>query len=232
MSIMKKVVLSSVSVLALSTVALPSVSAEDAAWSANTALVTDYRFRGVSLSNKDFAVQGGFDVNWASGFYVGTWASSIETFGGSEMEMDIYAGYGFESNGLSYDVGILAYTYPGSDDTHYLEAYGSVGGSFNDVGWTVGAAYAYDQDNLGNQTNLYVYTDLEYSLTDVISLSGHLGVEEGAFGKFNGDAKLDWSLGFSYALSDTVGLGVTYIDTNMNNTIGKETAVISLSASF
>ena len=46
--------------------------------SANVALTTDYRFRGVSLSAGDPAIQGGIDVGHESGFYVGTWASSIE----------------------------------------------------------------------------------------------------------------------------------------------------------
>ena len=46
--------------------------------SANVALTSDYRFRGVSLSNGDPAIQGGIDVGHDSGFYVGTWASSIE----------------------------------------------------------------------------------------------------------------------------------------------------------
>ena len=45
--------------------------------SANVALTTDYRFRGISQSGGDPALQGGFDVAHDSGFYVGTWASSI-----------------------------------------------------------------------------------------------------------------------------------------------------------
>ena len=44
----------------------------------NVAGVTDYRFRGLSLSGGDFAVQGGITVNHSSGFYVGTWGSSLE----------------------------------------------------------------------------------------------------------------------------------------------------------
>ncbi len=41
--------------------------------SGNVGIVTDYRFRGVSLSGGDFALQGGIDVTHDSGFYVGTW---------------------------------------------------------------------------------------------------------------------------------------------------------------
>ena len=44
--------------------------------SGNVALVTDYRFRGVSLSAGDMALQGGIDAATDGGFYVGTWAST------------------------------------------------------------------------------------------------------------------------------------------------------------
>ena len=61
--------------------------------SGNAALVTDYRFRGVSFSDEDIPIQGGIDLEHDSGFYVGTWGSSIEdspVFG--HTEVDIYAG--------------------------------------------------------------------------------------------------------------------------------------------
>ncbi|MBL4639835.1 MAG: hypothetical protein JKY57_04830, partial [Kordiimonadaceae bacterium] len=40
----------------------PAAAQDDAgiSLSANAALVSDYRFRGVSLSDKDIAIQGGF----------------------------------------------------------------------------------------------------------------------------------------------------------------------------
>lgn len=235
MTITKKLLLSSLSVLAVSTLAAPTVSADDAALelSANTAIVSDYRFRGLSLSDKDIAIQGGLDLTTKSGFYVGTWASSIETFAGSETELDIYAGYGFEASGLSFDVGVLAYTYPGSMDTTYLEAYGSVGGSVTEeLGWTFGMAYAFDQDSLGGQDNLYIYGDLEYDVADSpMSFTAHLGRETGAFGKAASKAKIDWSLGAAFSVSDNVSFGVSYVDTNVSG-IGSGGAVISLSASF
>ncbi|MEN8675919.1 MAG: TorF family putative porin, partial [Alteriqipengyuania sp.] len=42
--------------------------------SGNVSLVSDYRFRGVSFSDEDIAIQGGIDLAHESGFYVGTWA--------------------------------------------------------------------------------------------------------------------------------------------------------------
>ena len=49
--------------------------------SANVTLTSDYRFRGISQTGEDAAIQGGFDLGFEPGFYIGTWASSVD-FGG------------------------------------------------------------------------------------------------------------------------------------------------------
>lgn len=187
-----------------------SASAQDSAWevSGNAAYTSDYRFRGISLSGNEFAIQGGFDAGHESGFYVGTWASSIDTFGGSETELDFYAGYGWEVEGLSFDVGAIGYFYPGSDDTEYYEAYGSVSGTAGVIGLTAGVAYAPEQDNLGDDDNLYVYGDAELPLGDSpVSLALHVGLEDGAFG----DEKVDYSIGLAGSAAG-LDLSVAYID--------------------
>ena len=59
-------------------------------------LVSDYRFRGVSQSDRGMAVQGGFTIAHESGAYVGTWGSNLGgwgRFGGANMELDLIAGY-------------------------------------------------------------------------------------------------------------------------------------------
>ena len=62
----------------------------------NVALVTDYRFRGISQSDEDIAIQGGFDAGWDNVIYVGVWGSSVDFdsndgFDGS-LELDYYVG--------------------------------------------------------------------------------------------------------------------------------------------
>ncbi len=196
--------------------------------SANVMLVSEYRFRGVSLSDKDVALQGGFDIETTSGFYAGAWASSIETFAGSETEVDIYAGYGGELGKLAYDVGFMAYTYPGSSGTLYLEGYGSISGAVDAIEWTAGAAYAFSQDNLGNQDNIYLYLDGGMPLGESgLSLAGHFAYEDGAFG----DGKLDWSVGVTYPVKD-FEIGVSYVDTNLSDRLGDAGILVSLGASF
>ena len=85
--------------------------------SGNVALTTDYRFRGVSLSGGDPAIQGGITVTHETGLYVGTWSSSIR--GGDyygEQELDLFGGWSGEvTSGLTLDAGLLIYVYPGNE---------------------------------------------------------------------------------------------------------------------
>src|SRR5256885_16505330 len=43
----------------------------------NVGLFSQYIFRGLTQTNRDPALQGGFDYAHSSGFYAGTWASNI-----------------------------------------------------------------------------------------------------------------------------------------------------------
>lgn len=69
-------------------------------FSAYATLTTDYRFRGVSRTGGDPAIQGSADYTHPSGFFVGVWASTVgdsdhrtgKDFDGGEI--DYYTGYG------------------------------------------------------------------------------------------------------------------------------------------
>lgn len=188
--------------------------------SGNVAMVSDYRFRGVSFSDGDIALQGGVDVAHSSGFYVGTWGSSISggtAFG--ELELDIYGGWSGEvSDGVSFDVGLLYYIYPTGDvagaATDYFEPYASISYDLGPVSTTVGVAYAWEQTSLGDQDNLYLYTDFEMGIADTpLSASVHLGYTDGVFATDLGGNSFDWGVGLSYAVTDSLSLGVNYVDT-------------------
>ncbi|WP_370189723.1 TorF family putative porin [Qipengyuania sp.] len=231
--------------LSLATPAMAQ-SEEDSGFStsANVALTTDYRFRGVSLSGGDPAVQGGFDVAHDSGFYIGTWASSIK--GGpayGDLEFDIYAGWGGQlSDAVSVDVGVLYYIYPTEDlglDTDYIEPYASVGVNFGPAEATFGVAYAPKQDSLGGTDNLYLYTDVGFGLPGTpVSLSGHLGYTDGALAPpllagTTDDTGLDWSIGASVT-QGKFEVGVAYIGVEGPSIDGftDDAIVGTISASF
>lgn len=186
--------------------------------SANVAMTSEYRFRGVDLSGGELAIQGGVDVEHDSGFYVGTWASSLDetTVGFGSTELDLYGGWSGEvADGVSVDVGVIQYMYPdaGPGDFDYTEFYGSVGFTFGPAEATVGVAYAPDQDSLGSTDNTYVYTDLGIGIPDTpITVTGHLGYTDG-FLTFTGDSKaFDWSIGAEAAIPSTpLSLSVAYV---------------------
>ena len=64
---------------------LAAGSAVAAEIEANVALATDYSFRGWSQTQRDPALQGGFDIAFESGFYVGTWGSNVNFGPGSDL---------------------------------------------------------------------------------------------------------------------------------------------------
>lgn len=82
----------------------------------NVGVVTDYRYRGISQSRLKPALQGGADFSHKSGFYLGTWASTIkwikDSGGDGPVEIDLYGGYKGTVGPVGYDVGVLRYQYP------------------------------------------------------------------------------------------------------------------------
>jgi uncharacterized protein (TIGR02001 family) len=109
-----------VSTLIASGAALAQTAPEpDYTLSYNIGAVTDYRYRGISQSRLKPAVQGGADFSHKSGFYLGTWASSIKWIrdagGDARAEVDLYGGYKTTVGPVGLDVGALRYLYPNSD---------------------------------------------------------------------------------------------------------------------
>ncbi|NCW25079.1 MAG: hypothetical protein EBV84_06845, partial [Betaproteobacteria bacterium] len=97
----------------------------------NAAVVSDYRYRGITQTIFKPAVQVGADLGLPNGLYAGIWATNIKWIkdygsidvrdnkgvagikGGSEV--DIYAGYKTEIvKGVMGDIGVLRYQYPGN----------------------------------------------------------------------------------------------------------------------
>lgn len=117
-------------------------------------LTSDYRFRGVSQTDSEMAIQGGVTIAHESGVYVGTWASNLSgwgTFGGANMELDLIAGYRAKlSESATLDVGLTWYMYPGgAAKTDFAEPYVKLTGTTGPVTLAAGAAYAPKQRALG-----------------------------------------------------------------------------------
>ncbi len=160
----------------------------------NLSLTSDYRYRGISQTRLQPAIQGGADYAFASGFYVGTWASTIkwikdaETAAGvaakGSVEWDLYGGYKGEiAKDLSYDVGVLAYVYPsnkyseipGAANANTTEIYGAI---------TYGPAtlkYSHSLTNLfgfaDSKNSGYLDLSATFEVGDGIQLIPHVGFQ-------------------------------------------------------
>jgi len=103
----------------IATAMLATTSVAQAEISANVAMASDYVFRGLSQTDNQMALQGGFDYEHDSGLYIGTWASNVsqdffneDGSNDPQLEVDLYAGYSGEIGVIGYDVGYLRYQYP------------------------------------------------------------------------------------------------------------------------
>ncbi|KQX17499.1 MULTISPECIES: TorF family putative porin [unclassified Sphingomonas] len=197
------------SVLAL-LVATPALAQEESSpftVSGSIGLASDYRFRGVSQTDKEMAIQGGITVGHESGFYVGTWGSNLAgwgTFGGSNTELDIFGGYKIElTEGVALDAGLTWFMYPGgADKTDFAELFAKLSTTLGPVSLLGGVAYAPKQEALGRwyfsgasastgiydapgdkEDNLYIWGDISGAIPNTpATLKAHLGYSNGNSG--------------------------------------------------
>ncbi len=164
--------------------------------SGSVALVSDYRFRGVSQSDEEAAIQGGITLTHESGFYVAAWGSNLAgwgQFGGANMELDLIGGYKRSiGSGAAIDVGLTWYMYPGGSDlTDFAEPYVKLSGTLGPVTALAGVAYAPKQRALGNfsntpqsrgqsEDNLYLWGDASVGIPKTpATFKAHVGYSDG-----------------------------------------------------
>ena len=226
---------------------------------ANVALVTDYRFRGLSQSSGDPAIQGSINLSHASGLYAGFWASSTDfavvgstadaVYG--KQEIDFYAGWtGSLGSGVTADAGLLYYAYPSGKvgKAEFFEPYAAVSTTLGPATAKLGVAYAWSQAALDfdadgrNDDNVYIYADLGSGVPGTpISIAGHLGYTSGALSpKFATGASpryaggWDYNIGVTYAVTRNLSVGVQYIGVDGASIDGysNDTAVGTLKVAF
>lgn len=172
--------------------------------SGSAAIASDYRFRGVSQSDENVAVQAGATIAHQSGLYGGFWGSNLAgwgTFGGANLELDLIAGYKFKpSDNATLDIGVTYYMYPGgADETDFFEPYVKLSGTAGPLSLTAGVAYAPPQQALGRyyftgadaaagvyndpgdkEDNLYLFGDAAAGITGTpFTAKAHIGYSDG-----------------------------------------------------
>nr|WP_321359497.1 TorF family putative porin [uncultured Hyphomonas sp.] len=200
-------------------------------WSGNVSMTSDYVWRGISQSNEDPAIQGGFDYSNGM-FYAGTWASNVDFSDepdDANLEVDLYGGLAGETeSGISWDVGFIYYGYPDAENSDYdfVELQGALGYTFTS-GISVGGAVYWDPDN----ENVYVEGSAGYSFTENFSMDASVG-------NYTYDAGGDytnWSLGGTYSLPIGIDVDVRYWDTDGEDIYGStadERVVLTLAKSL
>ena len=227
------------------------VAQADHQTSFNAAVVSDYRYRGISQTRLRPALQGGFDyTNTPAGVYVGTWLSTIQwtkdAGGNGSIEWDLYAGKrGSIGNELAYDAGVLSYVYAhnglrhvsGMADANTTEVYGQLG---------YGPAYLKYSHAV---TNLFGFVDSKnsgyldlganFDLAEGLSANLHAGRQ-----KVRGNdaaSYTDWKLGVTKDFG-LATLALAWVATNASSTayaspangkfLGKKALMLSASKTF
>jgi uncharacterized protein (TIGR02001 family) len=180
-------------------------------YSGNVALSTDYVWRGISQSNGDIALSGGFDASFGA-FYAGVWGSNVDfdNAGDTNFELDIYGGVTGEfPGGVTWDVGFISYIYPdsGPDDLDFVEVKGGLGYAF-ESGFEVGGTLFYDPDN----KNLYSEASAAYGFTDTFGVDVTLG----QYSFDQGDDYTNWSLGGTLSAAG-FDFGLRYTGTDIDS---------------
>ena len=194
--------------------------------SGSAAIVSDYRFRGISQTDKNFAVQAGLTASHESGVYVGVWGSSIDDYvaAGGDPEIDLIAGFKKSIGDTTVDVGAIYYFYPGAEqllpgyNSDFAEFYGSVTQAIGPVSAKLAAAYAPSQSALdygfGKEDNFYMNFGLSGTVPDTgLGLSAGVGRTFTRSFLSGGIKYTDWSLGATYT-TGPVTLGLSYVDIN------------------
>lgn len=160
---------------------LPSVSA-------NAKLVSDYRFRGISASSRNPAIQASLDLDTGD-ILTGVWVSTISNYRGSHVESDWYAGGHYSYGKTDFVLVGYAFIYPGGKRSSTFDLEASVTAPVGRIKTNTLVAWAPQQRN-SPKSNIYLSETILYPLGKRgWVLSAHYGFETG-----NYHDKQDWKL--------------------------------------
>jgi uncharacterized protein (TIGR02001 family) len=199
-------------------------------------LMNDYRFRGISRSDEDPALQASLTAWHNSGFYVGARGTTLDGLDNfrlrdpafqdlGDVQLDLYAGYGTDLGlGLSLDAGLMYYAFLGGEGaTDYVEPYASLSYLLGPVEATAGVKWAPAQRAIGDEDMLYLFGELEAGIPFTpVTLVAHAGRQDwGRFGSYT-----NWSVGGRYARGPAE-LGLRYVDTNLPSAPGQDAGLVA-----
>jgi len=186
-----------------------SATAQAVEFSGTATFTNDYRFRGITQTAGDAAVQASLDADFGNGFFAGVWGSNVDFGDDANLEIDYYAGYaGSLNDELSYSVTAYYFQYPGYDaaDIDFGEFDFKLG--WKDLSLTYAIATSYVNSDKDGQ---YLALDYSYGLTEQVNLDLHAGY---SFGDYWDDLDIgdyqDYSIGLSSSVAG-LDLSVAYL---------------------
>ena len=233
--------------LAMGTFGAPVAHAEEAtpdhAFTGNIALTSDYRYRGLTQSRFEPALQGGADYTHnPTGLYAGVWASTIKWIsdagGDANVEVDLYGGKRGEiASGISYDVGGLYYWYPSdglATKASTFEVYGQLGFGPAYIKYSHSTTNLFGTPDTKGSGYLDIGANIEMSKGLMLNLhAGRQRVKN--FGELSyNDYKIGVTKDFGFM---SVALAAVKADTDMfftpqGKNMGKSGAVLTVSKTF
>ncbi len=212
--------------------------------SGSVAFTTDYKFRGISQSNTNAAVQGAMTLTHDSGVYVSAWASSIANASGG-LELDTLLGYAGSEGDISYDVGVMRYNYPGNDGAVGKLSYNEVYASASAYGAKVGANYSDDYFAESGKFS-YVYASYAKEVYEGFGVVASIGLnsfdDAASYAKATGfapteDKYIDYKVGVTKTV-EGFAFELSYVDTDVkdaddgNGNLAQGSAVLTVSKAF
>lgn len=195
--------------LAAASIAAPCAAADAFSLEGEVALVSDYRWRGLSLSDENPAILTEATLYHESGFWAWGSANSVSSdYGGSELA--IGAGYTRELASIEWTAGVTRYFYPGEEDFDYNEFALSAARAFGPVSLSAGVEFTPEQDNVV-EDDTYTWLGWEIAGPADVRLEGHVGEDDGAFAAT--PYANDFSIGAAVPIHQAE-LGLAYIESD------------------
>ena len=206
----------------------------------NIGVVSQYRYRGLAQTRGLPALQGGLDYSNANGAYLGVWASTIRWIKDAstsspvmnvdgKSEVDIYGGYKFEASGVTYDLGALAYQYPGNtlrnitssdlENANTTEIYGAATAGVYTIKYSRATSNLFGYKNSSGST--YIDLIANFDMGSGFTLSPHIGRQavKGTSSSYypGGLSYTDYALTLAKDMGNGVSGTIAAISTNAKN---------------
>jgi uncharacterized protein (TIGR02001 family) len=181
-------------------------------------VVSDYRYRGISLSRGNPAIQASISLEHGSGAYANLWGSTLGH--AVQAEVDLTAGYETKlSDQLGVDFSGTYFVYPSGGGANYFEGTAVATATHGAASASLGASYVPAQRGTRDETggrhrNLYAFVRGAFAIPKTpVTLSLGLGRERGCFDEVERGGKWDWKAGAEAQLS-SAKLGLAYVGSN------------------